>query len=478
MAIDFKSPLDIEGFGATKNTIGNTPQVTSIGTNIGNLATEPTITPPKVESDMDAGDISSAVTGDSLNIATTPTTPPGTSGIVGASTDLTERIATSEVERAGITAQERQVKADQDMERLKAEQGIEGAQADVETITEGTQLQDLQRTELETNLDALGVDMGEFTSLAKGVAQLQGDLARLDAEEMAVVEQARLRGETTSFAGGQIAKEKRFFAIQRAGISAELGAKAAFLQALQGNFKLAQSMTKEIVDNAFLERQDKLDNLNEVIDNNQDILDNLNKADADALKASAKAEADQLKADKSDFDAKLKLSISESAAYKAAGLTYNDVKDMDLAEFTDLVSQHITDDVSGGAVGSTFTDSQINKGAFAAGMSIAEFKQLPVDAANEWIQSGINQEALQKDLSGNIELVTEGAEIKGKSKKETEFAIRAMITEAGLDPETYDGGKYAKGGGGVAGFFKGIKDLFSDNKVTVEESLERRDNLP
>lgn len=132
---------------------------------------------------------------------------------------------------------------------------------------------------LEEGRAEFGVDedLGLLRSLTPEVAALRTRLAQLTTEGQLAVEAeaGQGRGIPLTIVRGAQAKVQRQYAIRQAGVAAELGAKAATIQALQGNIGLAEKLINSAIDAEVYDFTQQLQDYNDLYDMNQDVVNNL-----------------------------------------------------------------------------------------------------------------------------------------------------------------------------------------------------------
>lgn len=189
------------------------------------------------------------------------------------------------------------------------------------------------------------------------IASLQERLAKLDAQEMRAIGIIETRpGLGMDLQGKMVIEKQREFAIQRVGLSAELGAKAAIAEMYRGNIDLARSLVSDTVNALTYDIQQKradVDALYEYYGDYLSTLDTATQREISQIRADLEKEEDT---QREDYLAKLNLMTAAAGKGVDLGLTIQNIRDMSLEEVTEIYSEKVAAIVPEGA---TKTQTQI-----------------------------------------------------------------------------------------------------------------------
>lgn len=189
------------------------------------------------------------------------------------------------------------------------------------------------------------------------IVSLRERLTKLDEREQTSLIAAEQRGMPMTYIRGEQALVQRQYAVQRAGISAELGAKTAIAEMYRGNIDLARSLVSDTVNaltyNVQQQRQD-MEALYEFYGDYLSTLDTATQRDLANIRADLEKEE---KIQREDYLAKLNLMTDAAGKGIDLGLTTQDIKDRSLEEITETYSKKVAEepDVTTQIIGSVDT---------------------------------------------------------------------------------------------------------------------------
>lgn len=200
--------------------------------------------------------------------------------------------------------------------------------------------------------------------------------------------------------GAQVASRavETKYAIRLNQMSANINARAATLQALQGNYDRAQSYITQAVNDAVADRKDRLQAFSMMYEMNQDTISRLDNRYQDAFKT-----AISLAQEDYDREFKMKTTLAElQMKYPNSTININGTLDEAFRAIRNSPGGLTpTDDL--------FSRDDINNGAARAGLTIAQFKTLDQDVQNYFINSTAAQLSNMNDslkLPNAKELIT------------------------------------------------------------------------
>lgn len=312
---DYKA-AGITGFGANPDaitpgmelTISNESPAPSQNNplNAANITDQPSVTVP-------TGVVNPNLAMQIVDGATSILTPAGvqTTGKTPEQTGTDSKITSNKTEAERLLAASRTALGD-----------IQDARIDVAAYIEGKS----KELGIPTSLDEIKVLIGETDSLRSQINQL-------NTEEATMIEGTigQGRGISQTIIDGQQAKIQRQFAIRRNALAAELGARTATIQALQGNISIAQKMLEQAVSAKIYESEQKVQDYKDLIEFNKDIISSLDEEtqklldrqyeEAKKARDDAKADAEkvaQLMIDNPGAGVKIGDSVAEAARKVAA----------------------------------------------------------------------------------------------------------------------------------------------------------------
>lgn len=270
---------------------------------------------------------------------------------------------------------------------------------------------------------AIGVDPTTyFTGLkadTDALNALQKDLNDTIAQRDAQISNITgVPGQSIDFLNNQVAQINRNANVVISQKTANLNAQAALIQMKQGNFQEAQNFVKSAVDAYTSGISADLKLFQDFQQNNQDLITGLDKTYQDAITSAQKATEDQLKqtTDEKDKVGNLMLqypnagiSLSDTlgqAQSKASLVAGNKTQIIGSSDTgysiltTDksgkVVSNNPVSGNGGGSSNGVFTQTQLNKGAANAGISMDDFGKLDTDSKNYFINSLTQLNAFKK----------------------------------------------------------------------------------
>lgn len=378
---------------------------------------------------------------------------------------------------AGITGLQEQLNAD----FQESEKRLNDVQKEKESRTKKSQgffndLQNLFKTRpdsaelLESNLDKYGVDedLGAVRSLIGEIGGLRTQLNTLNMREALALESETGRGEGIPqvLINGKQAKIQREYAIRKSAVSAELGAKAAVVEALRGNITQATQLASAAVEAAVFDYQQKVDDYRDLFTYNQDIIDSLSDEEKTLLSNRRDILESELAQKRADATTVAQLMVDNPTA----GISVYD----SILEAASKVSQsggslearresRLLSDTGGSGSDSIFTKTQLNTGASRAGYSVEEFGGFSDDIKNFYINLTNDEAQATTDLfnqvqSGEVNPEDVNAQIDSLAVPQVvkdHLKARVAAAAAGVN----EGGEQGKGF--IARTWDAIKGLFN-----------------
>lgn len=254
--------------------------------------------------------------------------------------------------------------------------------------------------DLQTALNAQGVPdaVAHAKQLNLDVAQLKGQIDAFDAETL----QGRANIEGQQIPIGLVQGQQAAFQKQRdltkLGMTAELTAKTALLQAYQGNVDMGMKLAQQAVEMQYSIIKNNIEVYKTQLDAAKSTLSEQDKKKSDIITVLLK------QVDANLADAKTNASKTQTLVIQAAsnGAPPNVVAAMSAAgdpvRAAQIGASYIKGNLesvakngvsSTGGAGTTgnFTTTQINNGAQNAGLPVADFKTIPADAQNFFINA-------------------------------------------------------------------------------------------
>lgn len=317
----------------------------------------------------------------------------------------------------------------------------------------------LEREQSERGVEG---DLNLTRGLIGEIGGLRTQLANLKTEGQLQIEalSGQGRGIPLSIIQGQQAKTQRQNSIRQAGVAAELGAKSATLQALQGNISLAQKLAKDAVDAELFDFKQELQDYNELFELNEDIIDSLDDETRTLLEDNRDEARRQLDEAREDKDKVAGLMVDNPKANISLSDTFEEAAKKVADAGGSLAARKESRLEEGGDTGGTFTVSQVNKGASRAGIPIAEFQTLGADVKNFYVNAPnesvdtIN-ETLTEIANGKLDSVEE-KELIDESNLPTAVKLHVKNQIDAIAVDTGDGGS---GGGFIGNTWDAIKNF-------------------
>lgn len=204
-------------------------------------------------------------------------------------------------------------------------------------------------TKLMQERTRLGVEQDLLTLRENiaSIANITTKINELNTNESRAIEMSRQRtGETLSFQTAEQNKIQREFAIQRSGLSAELGAKAAVSEMLQGNINQAESLISKTINAMTFDISQERADLEFWIDRNDDKIAELDKDIRDIINVSLTDIKEREISVKEDIKNKMNI-ISDAAKFGVdLGLSVQQIKNTGIDEIIKLYSTRVSAAVS------------------------------------------------------------------------------------------------------------------------------------
>jgi len=194
----------------------------------------------------------------------------------------------------------------------------------------GLMEEQMKEFEIPQTFDKIKALIPEIGVLSQELANLQS----LELQEVSNIQQNPQY--SVQFASREATRVSREYAIKQAGVSAELGAKTALMEAYRGNIDTARNLVSDIVNAMNYDTDQKLADINTFMDNNQDFIDGLESSQKSLLSDIQNYWGDKAKTDAQDFRDKLNLIINAADKGVNLGIGVNDVKKMSLEDVTKL----------------------------------------------------------------------------------------------------------------------------------------------
>lgn len=317
----------------------------------------------------------------------------------------------------------------------------------------------LEREQIERGVEE---DLETSRGLIDEIGGLRTQLANLKTEGSLAVEAltGQGRGIPISIIRGQQAKTQRQYAIRQAGLAAELGAKSATLQAIQGNVSLANKLAKDAVDAELFDFKQELQDYTELFELNEDTINSLDEETRTLL-------------EENRDEVQRKLDEAREDKEKVAGLMVDNPKaGVSISDTFEEAAQKVAD--AGGSLAArkearleegvvdvgVFTDSQINKGASRAGIPIAEFSTLGADVKNFYVNAPNGQidtinETITDITNGKLDS-TEEKELIDESNLPGSVKLHLKKQIDAISVAEEGGGRIANTWDAVKNFFKSL----------------------
>jgi len=204
----------------------------------------------------------------------------------------------------------------------------------------------------------------KIKSIIPEVNALNVSLANLETQEAQEVSNIELNPNfSVQYASKEQTRVSREYAIKKAGLSAQIGAKTAEMEAYQGNIDSARNIISDVVSAMTYDTDQKLQDINTFLDNNQNFINGLESDQKELLNDIQGYWKTKSETDKQDYQDKLNLIIDAANKGADLGIGVNDVQKMSLEEITSLyqqkVSTAVTEKTQGEQSSLGFSDAKI-----------------------------------------------------------------------------------------------------------------------
>ena len=180
-------------------------------------------------------------------------------------------------------------------------------------------------------------------TLIPEIGALNTELANLKTMEATEVSGIQQNPQySLQFATGEANRVSKLHAIKQAGVSAEIGAKTALMQAYQGNITTARTLISDVVSAMQYDDKMKLTGITSFMDANQDFINNLDKSQQNLVNDIKDYWTNKTKTDEQDYRDKLDLIVSAAGKGVNLGVGVADVKKMSLEEITNLYQEKVS----------------------------------------------------------------------------------------------------------------------------------------
>lgn len=245
----------------------------------------------------------------------------------------------------------------------------------------------------EDTFEDIGMDPGNYFADQKArIAEIESltteynnTKAAMENEKLSQVDRLQTTG---SISRAQAAIERKYAPTLNR-MSANVNAKAATLQALQGNFAEARNFANQAVQDATADVKFKLDSMEVLYNMNQDSINRLDKEYQDALNESRELVVREYENAREDSNFAMELALK----YPNAGIRATDSR----AEATRKAQPFAAQESSG-----NFTNTQINNGAANAGMTVEAFRGLDPNVQNFYVNLSSTQQNELKELMSEV----------------------------------------------------------------------------
>jgi len=143
------------------------------------------------------------------------------------------------------------------------------------------------------------------------------------------------------FASREAKRVAQDYALQKTAVAAEIGAKTAALQALQGNIDTARNLISDIVNAQQYEDRQKLYGITTLLDLNKDVLDTLSSQEARVLNSVQNYLKQKVETERADLKNKWNLVIDAAQRGIDLGLSASDIKTMDYEKVLELYNRRV-----------------------------------------------------------------------------------------------------------------------------------------
>lgn len=198
---------------------------------------------------------------------------------------------------------------------------------------------------LKAEQEKLGIPVmwDSVKALIPEIGSLQAQLAQLQTAEATEVTNIQQNPQySVQFASREAQRVSRDYAIKQSGISAELGAKTALMQAFQGNITAARNMVSDIVSAMKYDTDQKFQDIKFFVDNNQSFIDGLDKSQQAILTNIESYWETKSKNEGADYKSKLDMIIDAANKGVNLGIGIPDVKKMSLEDVVRLYQSKVS----------------------------------------------------------------------------------------------------------------------------------------
>jgi len=308
-----------------------------------------------------------------LNIDQTGVPEDNTNALANIKNNATTALASATSQEEFFKAQQELLKKQQE-ELAKAQTTQQDWMDKFKNIfTDRTSTADAIKTQMEEygipeTWDKIQALIPEIGALNTELANLQ----TLEATDIARIEQNPQY--SVQFANREVNRVSRLHAIKQAGVSAELGAKTALMNALRGNIETGRNLVSDVVTAMNYDTNQKLQDINTFMNLNQALINGLDSSQKETLNDIQKYWEDKSTNDRQDYTDKLNLLIGAADKGVNLGIGVNDIKKMTLDEVTQLYTTKVSQVPDKEYAPSEFQkDYQASGGTLGTGMDFNQY---------------------------------------------------------------------------------------------------------
>lgn len=342
------NPDVLEGMGRTFEEVQNISQgklentIEEMG--IGEPITQETLlsdtSPP--DSMTDTGDTVNASDMQDFGGEPPPQTPTGRDDADSLATD-----AQSEGSKAENIAQETQERLKQWRETVgqlasSREETAESMQQNIQQLKD-VMLGSGREAKLEEEREEMDVSekLQKVNSQAQSVAELKGELSKIEEQERAEKERTEQRLASQGAINDAKREIERDYARKRARKSAELQSEAAVLSAYQDNLARAQSEVDKAVQAWTFDRQQKVSYLNTIVNQRSSWYNTLSQEEQQYMSRIRDVEQERYNREKQEMQQKMQLRLDAVQR----GIDLGDVKDLSVEETTRRYEKNVMPEI-------------------------------------------------------------------------------------------------------------------------------------
>lgn len=327
-------------------------------------------------------------------------------------------------------------------------------------------------TDQTAALNAAGIPSmtNQVQDLNVQASQLTGQIAAFDAETQQGLSNLGNQQVTQGFINSDQANYQKQRDLTKAGLTAQLTATTALMNAYNGNIDTATKQVQTAIDLKYQPIQNEITTLQQQISAAKDTMTQADTAKANVITALLKNAADNLATQKTNQTSIQTLAV-QAASNGAPLSVVNQMKAAtDPATAASIGSQYVgtkSNQVGpGGPASNTFTKTQINNGAQNSGLDINSFAQLPADVQNYFInadQSSINSfnQALSDIATGKEQASDVAGEISSSNlPQDVKDYLTQQINNTKQGSTGSGSGVLSKVGGFFGSIWNGIKSVF------------------